>query len=100
MRRDFAGGAVVALDSAGKQRWQVTLGSGVPAAPAISANWVYFISRQDDRTGLFTYNHEGTFSSFVPINTIPDVLPQPVITPRGQIILAGLDQPVLVRGGD
>jgi outer membrane protein assembly factor BamB len=100
VRRDFAGGAVVSLDSAGKQRWQVTLGSGVPAAPAISANWVYFISRQDDRTGLFSYNHEGAFGAFVPINTIPDVLPQPVITPRGQIVLAGLDQPVLVRGGD
>jgi outer membrane protein assembly factor BamB len=100
VRRDFAGGAVVSLDSAGKERWQVTLRSGVPAAPVISANWVYFISRQDDRTGLFTYNHEGIFSAFVPINTIPDVLPQPVITPRGQIVLAGLDQPVLVRGGD
>jgi outer membrane protein assembly factor BamB len=100
VRRDFAGGAVVGLDSTGKQRWQVTLGSGVPAAPAVSDNWVYFISRQDDRTGIFTYNHEGTFSSFVPINTVPDVLPQPVITPRGQIVLAGMEQPVLVRGGD
>jgi outer membrane protein assembly factor BamB len=98
VRRDFAGGAVVSFDRSGKERWRVTLQSGVPAAPVTSKEWVYFVSRQDERTGIFTYGRDGKFSAFVPISTLPDVLPQPVITPFGQVMLGGLGDPVLLRG--
>jgi outer membrane protein assembly factor BamB len=100
VRRDFAGGAVVSLDRSGKERWRVTLQSGVPAAPVVSRDWVYFVSRQDERTGVFTYGRDGKFSAFVPISTLPDVLPQPVLTPYGQVLLGGIGEPVLLRGSD
>jgi len=98
--QEGTGGALVALDTLGKKRWEVTLESGLPAAPSVSADWVYFISRREGRTGIFTYGRDGTFHSFVSINILPDVHAQTTISSFGEVILAGLDQAVLLRGGN
>lgn len=97
--QDANGGAVISLDTTGRKRWEVSLESGIPAAPSISADWVYFISRRDGRTGLFTYGRDGVFRNFLAINVLPDVQAQSTISSFGELILAGLDQPAILRGG-
>lgn len=94
----LAGGAVVSLDSTGKMRWEVTLESSVTAAPLVGADRIYFIARSEGRTGLYTYGRDGVFSRFLSIDLVPDVLAQGMINSYGRLILAGLDQPVLLQG--
>ena len=94
------GGAIVSLDTTGKKRWDVSLESGIPAAPSLSTDWVYFVSRRDGRTGLFTYGRDGVFRNFLAINVLPDVHAQSTISSFGELILAALDQPTLLRGGE
>jgi outer membrane protein assembly factor BamB len=98
--REANGGAILSLDTTGRKRWEVSLESGIPAAPAISADWIYFISRRDGRTGLFTYGHDGVFRNFLSINILPDVHAQSTISSFGELILAGLDQPAILRGSE
>jgi outer membrane protein assembly factor BamB len=97
VRSDFAGGALLSFDRTGKKRWMVALESDIPASPVVSSNWLYFVSLQDGRVGLFSYTHDGVFGAFVPVTLTPEVLPQPVITPFGQVVLAGAGESVLVR---
>lgn len=92
------GGAMASFDTNGKQRWLVTLQSGVPAAASVGKDWLYFISRRDGRTGLFTYRHDGTYYDFVSIDIVPDVHAQTMISSAGELTLAALDVPALLRG--
>lgn len=92
------GGAVASFDANGKRRWLVTLQSGVPAAPSVGKDWIYFISRRDGRTGLFTYRHDGTYYDFISIDIVPDVHAQTMISSAGELTLAALDVPALLRG--
>jgi outer membrane protein assembly factor BamB len=91
------GGALVSIDPAGHRRWGVTLESGIPEPAAIGGEWVYFVSRRNGRTGLFTYGRDGLFHDFISIDTYPDVLALPMVTSFGELILAGLDQASLLR---
>lgn len=93
-----AGGAVVSFTAAGQPRWQATFQSAVAAAPAIGADWIYFIARREGRTGLYCYNRDGTFGSFVSIDIVPDVLSQATISSMGELLLAGSDVPAVLRG--
>lgn len=96
--RQFIGGAVLSFDRAGKRRWQVTLESGVPAPAVIGKQWIYFVARRDGRTGLFTYDRNGTFAKFLAIDMLPDVQAQATISSDGTLFLSALDAPVLLRG--
>lgn len=97
--RDLHGGALVAIDSGGKRRWLVPLGSGIVAPVSVTANWIYFIARREGRTGLYSYLHDGSFGAFVPIDILPDVLSLTTVSTLGRLVLSGLDQPVLLTGG-
>lgn len=96
---DLVGGALVAFDSTGKQRWLAPFGSGVTAPPSVTANWLYFIARREGRTGLYTYGIDGAFGSFVPIDILPDVSSSTTISSFGRLVLSGLDVPTLLVGG-
>lgn len=96
---EAVGGAMISLDSTGRRRWTKTFESGIPAPASVSADWVYFVSRREGRTGLFTYSRAGAFHDFVSIDLLPDVLAQMMITSFGELYLAGLDRPALLRGG-
>jgi len=98
--QEFAGGAVESFDHDGTSRWQATFESGIPAAVAVGEDYIYFVARRNGRTGLYTYTHDGTFNAFISISMFPDVLAQIVLSPFGDIVLAGLDRPVLLEGGD
>ncbi|MDB5034100.1 MAG: Pyrrolo-quinoline quinone [Chlorobi bacterium] len=91
------GGSMISVDSAGKKRWSVSLESGIPAPAAVGASWVYFIARRDGRTGLFTYSHDGVIRNFLPIDVLPDVVSQIMISSFGELTLAAQDEPVLLR---
>ncbi|MBS1911127.1 MAG: PQQ-like beta-propeller repeat protein [Bacteroidetes bacterium] len=95
---EASGGILTCVDPNGRQRWQVTLKSGIPAAPAISNDWVFFISRRDGRTGLFTYDRDGHFQNFVPVDVLPDVHARLTISSLGELVLAALDQPAILVG--
>ncbi len=69
-----------------------------PAPPAVSAKWIYFVSRRDGRTGLYTYGQDGSFFSFIDISVLPDVLGAAMITSYGEVTLAGLEDGVLLQG--
>lgn len=92
------GGALISVDPAGKKRWEANFESGLPAPPLVSAEWIYFISRREGRTGLFTYGRDGVFHSFVSVDAIPDVLSLMTLSSYGEPFLVGVDQPALVRG--
>jgi outer membrane protein assembly factor BamB len=94
-----AGGAMISFDQAGRRRWMVTFESGLPAPAAVSGEWIFFVSRRDGRTGLFTYGHDGVFHNFVSIDTFPDVIATPMISSFGELIMSGMDVPVMLRGG-
>jgi outer membrane protein assembly factor BamB len=95
---DFIGGALISFDHSGKRRWQVMLESGVPAAPVVSKGWVYFVARRNDRTGLFTYDRNGTFAKFVAIDMLPDVHAQATISSDGVLLLSALELPAFLQG--
>jgi|GEM_PF-1885922 len=92
------GGAMVSIDQSGGQRWQVAFESGLPAPPLVSREWVYAITRNQGRTGLFTYGRDGTYGSFVSIHLQPDVLATLMLSSYGEPVMAGVNQPVLIRG--
>lgn len=96
--RTFIGGEVLSLDRAGRSRWRVTLESGVPAAPVITKEWIYFVSRRDGRTGLFTYDRNGRFAKFLDLSLVPDVQAQGTISADGVLLFAGLDLPAILKG--
>ncbi|HVZ39342.1 MAG TPA: PQQ-binding-like beta-propeller repeat protein [Candidatus Kapabacteria bacterium] len=95
---EASGGILESVDPTGRERWQVTLKSGIPAAPAVSNDWVFFISRRDGRTGLFTYGRDGHFQNFVAIDVLPDVHARLTISSLGELVLAALDQPAIIVG--
>jgi outer membrane protein assembly factor BamB len=96
---DAMGGVMVSFDPAGKKRWEVTLESGVPAPPAVSTDWVYFVARREGRTGIFTYSRDGVFRNFLSIHLYPDVLATITISSLGEILLSGMDVATVLRGG-
>ncbi len=93
------GGALLAIDTAGRKQWEVNLESDIPAPALISAEWIYFIARRDGRTGLFTYSRDGIFHSFISVHLVPDVLALMTLNSYGEPIMAGFDQPAIIRGG-
>ncbi len=90
------GGAVESFDKAGTRRWQATFRSGVAASPVVTSTWVYFVTRNNGRTGLYTYSREGAFQNFVSVDLVPDVLARMMVSTNGELTLAALDTPALL----
>lgn len=98
--REFAGGAVASFTSDGKPRWNALFESGIPASVAVGNRFIYFVSRREGKTGLFTYTTDGGFRAFISIDIFPDVLSQLSVSPFGAVQLCGLEQPVILEGDD
>ncbi len=94
---DFSGGAVLSYDSTGAKRWETLFESGVPAPVTLGASQLYFVSRREGQTGIFTYAHDGTFLGFFSVSTVPDIHARPILSPYGNVLFAGLQEPVLLR---
>lgn len=92
------GGSLVSVDSAGGKRWEVNFESGMPAPPLVGASYIYVITRNQGRTGLFTYSRDGIYANFVSIHSHPDVLATMMLTSYGELFMAGMDVAVLLRG--
>lgn len=97
-RENAMGGALVSVDSAGGKRWEVNFESGMPAPPLVSADYVYVVTRNQGRTGLFTYSRDGVYANFISIHLHPDVLATMTLSSGGEVFMAGVDQAVLLRG--
>lgn len=97
-RENAIGGALLSMDSAGRRRWEINFESGTPAPPLVTASYVYVITRNQGRTGLFTYSRDGAYANFVSIHMHPDVLATMMLSSSGEVFMAGVDQAVLLRG--
>lgn len=97
---EFTGGVLASFDNAGNPRWEKFFESELTAAAAVSGQYLYVVSRREGRTGLFTYNHDGSFAAFVPVVNLPDVLSRITISPFAEPLLVAVDTCVVLRGAD
>ena len=93
----MGGGRVFSFSARGEILWDISLPSSIPSRPVVSAEWICFTAYRNQTFGLYTYNREGTFVSFTPIDILSDVNPVPVILPHGSIVLSAQDEPVFLR---
>lgn len=90
-------GKVFCFTEQGELSWEVSLPASIPSRPVISAEWICFTAFRDQTLGLYTYNREGTFVSFTPIDILSDINPVPVILPHGSIVISAQSEPVFLR---
>lgn len=92
----LAGGIVASFGTDGKLRWETGLPESIPSAPITAGDRICFVALREQTLGLYTYNTEGGFIAFAPINSLTDITPIPVLLPYGSVVFAGTDLPILL----
>lgn len=93
----LAGGIISSFAADGKLRWEIRLPESVPSVPVTAGDRFCFVALRDQTLGLYTYNSAGELIGFAPISSLTDIVPVPVLLPYGSVLLAGIDEPVLLR---
>ncbi len=93
----LAGGIISSFGPDGTLRWEIRLPESVPSMPVTAGDRFCFVALRDQTLGLYSYNSAGQLIGFAPISSLTDIVPVPVLLPYGSVLLAGVDEPVLLR---